>query len=368
MTSIASKVAQTSTVQEPQPPKVPKQKDAPLVPGVDLERGATGIAVLRLQRLLTRLGYENVPLNSKFDAATEKALKEFQERNKLETTGKYDDKVERVAKRRVKLLMNGLKQGKVAAPTRLSEQGAKGIRVSRLQRALQKLGYKPGNVDGRFTKETKAALMRFEKAYRLREDGKYDAQSRDMLAQALRGKKPPPPDMLGHDVPLYRQGDPRWGGRILGDDSTISSAGCALTSTAMVLSKLSGRKIDPGELDRYLDRNHGYAGDAIEWSTAARMIGGSAAAPGWSFGTVDANLKAGRPVVIGIDHKPGSGGGSNGTDHWITLVGKVQEHGKTFYIANDPLTGTRIRLEQRDGRLFGPRNYKSTGQLRTFSR
>ncbi len=169
-------------------------------------------------------------------------------------------------------------------------------------------------------------------------------------------------------TPLFRQGDAAWGGRILGDDSSIASAGCAMVSVAMALSKISGRTITPAQLDSHLDRNGGYVGDALVWGKAASIIGASASKPGWSVGTINRQIDAGRPVVIGVDYKRGSNGGSNGTDHWITITGRGTANGKAVYYANDPATGQQITLSLDGGRLVGgPKGYRSTGELVVFS-
>ncbi|WP_395812024.1 LysM peptidoglycan-binding domain-containing protein [Archangium minus] len=165
-------------------------------------------------------------------------------------------------------------------------------------------------------------------------------------------------------TPKFRQGDAQWGGRALGSGSSISAAGCAMTSTAMAISKISGKVINPGELDAYLDKNGGYSGNAINWNQAAKMAGLGAGKPGWSMGTINQQIDAGRPVVIGVDYKAGSNGGSNGTDHWVTVT---HRKGDTYY-ANDPATGEEIALKLQGNRLVGgPKGYKSTGELVTFS-
>ncbi|WP_224371572.1 glucosaminidase domain-containing protein [Hyalangium versicolor] len=169
-------------------------------------------------------------------------------------------------------------------------------------------------------------------------------------------------------TPLFRQGDAAWGGRIMGDDSTISAAGCAMTSTAMAISKISGKPINPGQLDQYLDKNGGYSGDGLNWGVAAKAAGLSAAKAGWNLDTINKQVDAGRPVVVGVDYKAGSNGGANGTDHWIAITGRGTENGKPVYYANDPATGGQITLRQDGDRLVGgPKSYKTTGQLVTFS-
>ncbi|WP_395806662.1 glucosaminidase domain-containing protein [Archangium minus] len=169
-------------------------------------------------------------------------------------------------------------------------------------------------------------------------------------------------------TPMYKQGDDQWGGRSLGTGSSISLAGCAMTSTAMAISKISGKAINPGELDAYLDRNKGYDGNGIMWDTAAKAAGLSASKQAWNLSTINNQIDAGRPVVVGVDYKAGSGGGRNGTDHWITITGRGTQNGKNVYFANDPSTGNQITLSEQNGRLVGgPKNYKTTGELVTFS-
>jgi predicted chitinase len=73
-------------------------------------------------------------------------------------------------------------------------------------------------------------------------------------------------------------------------------------------------------------------------------------------------------VVVGVDYHAGSNGGANGTDHWICITGRGRENGKPVYYANDPATGTQVTLRQVGNRLVGgPKNYKTTGELVTFS-
>ena len=165
-------------------------------------------------------------------------------------------------------------------------------------------------------------------------------------------------------TPIYRQGDAQWGGRVLGRNTSIAAAGCAMTSTAMAISKISGKTINPGELDAHLDKTGGYSGDGLIWGQAAKMAGLGATKPGWSEANINKQIDAGRPVVIGVDYKAGSNGGANGTDHWITVTGRKGD----TYFANDPATGKEISLKMQNGRLTGgPSNYKSTGELVTFT-
>ncbi|MDC0712219.1 glucosaminidase domain-containing protein [Stigmatella sp. ncwal1] len=169
-------------------------------------------------------------------------------------------------------------------------------------------------------------------------------------------------------TPLFKQGDAEWGKRTLGTSSSVGAAGCAMTATAMAVSKISGKTINPGQMDAWLDKNGGYSGNGLNWDKAAQMGGLHASSAAWNLDTINKQVDAGRPVVVGVDYKAGSNGGANGTDHWIAITGRGQEGGKPVYYANDPATGKQITLSQ-DGNTLkgGPQGYKTTGQLRTFS-
>ena len=171
-----------------------------------------------------------------------------------------------------------------------------------------------------------------------------------------------------NNVPLFNQGDGRWGGRALGSGSNIKTAGCAMTATSMAISKISGRPITPLQLDSYLDSHGGYRGDGLNWQVAARAAGLQATHTPWNLQSINRQLDNGRPVVVGVDYKPGSRGGANGTDHWITLTERGVYQGREVYFANDPNGGKRIMMgvSANDQLIGGPRNYKTTGQLVTF--
>lgn len=130
-------------------------------------------------------------------------------------------------------------------------------------------------------------------------------------------------------VPLYCQGDSRWGSRALGTGgNTIKSAGCAMCSVAMCLSKIAGYEITPTDLDSYLDSHSGYSGDNIYWDRAAKMIGKSAVSTGMSGnkGTIDSKLESGYPSVIAV-----RGGG-----HYVCVAGRSSDG---TYIIHDPGDG-----------------------------
>jgi hypothetical protein len=184
-------------------------------------------------------------------------------------------------------------------------------------------------------------------------------------------------------TPKYKQADyeagGNWGARLLGDAAeaprTIASRGCAMTSVAMALSKLSGETITPAVLDAFLDARQGYDGNAIKWGTAGKVTASPIEVTkktAWNLDTLNAELAAGRPVVLGVDYKTGNSGGSLGTDHWVCLT-RRDPNEPNRYFANDPATGAEISfLRQPDGRLkeeqqvVGRAKYKSSGEFVTF--
>jgi len=103
-------------------------------------------------------------------------------------------------------------------------------------------------------------------------------------------------------VPLYAQGDSKWGGEYMGrSGKTIRQIGCAMTSTTMALNKTSGKSFTPKDMNTYLNKNGGYtAGGCIYWGTAAGYVGKNYTGKGYSQKTVDGELNAGRPVVISV--------------------------------------------------------------------
>jgi hypothetical protein len=178
----------------------------------------------------------------------------------------------------------------------------------------------------------------------------------------------PSPSPLAPGVPRYGQMDPRWRDRILGVQDTIGQSGCAISSTAVALSVISGDPIDPGALDQFLDDHQGYVDDKVVWNVASRARGLSARKPDWDLGTIDRFLDAGHPVVIGVSYKEGSAGGADGTDHWVALIpGALGDRYLILDTANEEgsvheLACAGDALEGRGANGL----YRTTGQLVVF--
>lgn len=133
-------------------------------------------------------------------------------------------------------------------------------------------------------------------------------------------------------VPSFRQGDPRWREDPLGPtDGTIGAEGCAVSSTAMILSYY-GIDTDPQRLNSFLTEHEGYTPQGwIYWEKAAEL------APEkvrhiyedlGSYRVIDSNLLHGNPVIAKL-RLP------SGTTHFVVIAGKDGYD----YLTQDPGSG-----------------------------
>ncbi len=93
------------------------------------------------------------------------------------------------------------KQKKPAAPVKklkpkkpepeksVYQVGDKGWKIRQAQQYLQKLGFDPGETDGRFTKSTRRALRKFQKKYKLKETGNLDNATYEELKWQTEAKE-----------------------------------------------------------------------------------------------------------------------------------------------------------------------------------
>jgi hypothetical protein len=124
---------------------------------------------------------------------------------------------------------------------------------------------------------------------------------------------------------MYKQCDGRWANQQLGTCSdTICSAGCAMTSVAMMLATKGAGK-DPSSLDSWLTQNGGYSsGCLINWASVDRL--GYTKYQGKespSESEICNGLAAGHGLIANV-HNGG---------HWVLLTGCAG--GDVFYV-NDP--------------------------------
>ena len=67
--------------------------------------------------------------------------------------------------------------------------GDKGWKIKQAQQYLQKLGFEPGETDGRFTKATRKAIRKFQKKYKLKETGNLDNATYEELKWQAEAKE-----------------------------------------------------------------------------------------------------------------------------------------------------------------------------------
>lgn len=124
----------------------------------------------------------------------------------------------------------------------------------------------------------------------------------------------------------YSQCDANWAKQRLGfcDGYTICSAGCAMTSAAMLLST-KGINVNPGSLDEWLGDNGGYwDGCDIIWSTIDKF--GVTAFQGLET--------AAEPEICnGLSQGHGIIANVNNGGHWVLLTGCL---GNGVFSVNDP--------------------------------
>ena len=124
---------------------------------------------------------------------------------------------------------------------------------------------------------------------------------------------------------LYKQCDSKWANEKLGTCSqTICSAGCAMSSVAMIL-QTKGCNKTPSTLNTWLKGNGGYAnGCEIYWGKADAL--GCTKYQSMETSTesqICSGLSAGHGIVANV----------NGGGHWVLLTGCK---GNGVYTVNDP--------------------------------
>ncbi len=149
----------------------PKPTATPnLIKDYYLRKGDSGKRVETLQRRLIELGWLGGKVTGEFDAATEAAVRAFQEKTK----GIWTDGIAGPDTLRA-LYSNSAARSKSPAATNSAETleyGSEGAAVTKLQKRLQDLGYLAGSADGKFGVATQAAVIAFQKNNNLTADGK----------------------------------------------------------------------------------------------------------------------------------------------------------------------------------------------------
>ena len=131
----------------------------------------------------------------------------------------------------------------------------------------------------------------------------------------------------------YRQNDDRWSSYKIGNYSTIGLYGCLLTSLTMVADYYGGN-YTPVTAAQNSSFVHGGYYDGSLLSTSIVSDGGSQSI---NWDTVDSELAAGHPVIVGVSLGIDMGN-SYGVSHFVVIKSKI---GPGKYAMHDPLGENR---------------------------
>lgn len=149
-----------------------------------LTLGSEGAAVRALQGALIELGFLKGAVDGKYGKATEQAVRDYQEKNKLTVSGTADA-VSQQKLFEAKPLNRAGRATEVktlsAVPGQILRPGDRGDWISDLQKNLQTLGFYKGKIDGIFGRGTELAVRAFQKKAGLRQDGKVGSRTMQAL-------------------------------------------------------------------------------------------------------------------------------------------------------------------------------------------
>lgn len=160
--------AKVMTTPTPRPTLAPEATMPPVTKDnvVVLRLGASGDAVLYLQKRLTELGYYTARMDGNYLSDDMAAVQTFQELNRLDADGIAGYETQ------VKLYSNSA-VGPDGINTTLAtlRRGDSGTAVKEMQQRLIELGYLTSSADGRYGTQTAEAVVSFQKANDLARDG-----------------------------------------------------------------------------------------------------------------------------------------------------------------------------------------------------
>ena len=123
-----------------------------------LKKGSNDPAVRDLQEALKALGYDPGPVDGSFGAATESAVKKFQEAREIAADGVVG-----------RVTWINIDEADQSHP--ILSVGSAGLPVRRLQSRMSAVGFDTGGVDGRFGAKTQVAVKKLQQDFALTIDG-----------------------------------------------------------------------------------------------------------------------------------------------------------------------------------------------------
>ena len=155
------------------PVSTPTPTTTPLTPEnvIVIRAGSMGEVVRRLQARLQELGYYTSRLDGVYLTDDIEAVRAFQSANGLKVDGKagYETQSALYSDSAIRGNAN-VTSGETALVNTL-RYGSEGAEVTTLQNRLIALGYLAGSADGKFGRDTKSAVIAFQKANGLSADG-----------------------------------------------------------------------------------------------------------------------------------------------------------------------------------------------------
>lgn len=208
--------------------------------------------------------------------------------------------------------------------------------VSALQKLLGGL-----DVDGKFGRKTKAAVVAYQSSTGLDADGICGPKTWTALLTGAVSL-----DVVNEQPVNYKQYDSRWGSIVYtscgNSNQTIKNSGCGTTSVAMIIATWWDKSVTPKETSAeavkkgYRTKNSGT--DAGYFRYVAEKYGASKYAATSSWATAEACVRAGGLVIVNVGKSIWTSGG-----HYL-LLWKVSND--TVYI-NDPASAKAERAKNK---------------------
>lgn len=147
--------------------------------------------------------------------------------------------------------------------------------------------------------------------------------------------------------PYVKQGAPPHGPMTLGDGKrTIGQAGCLLSCLVMAARALTpNRKLTVLGAQGLIDDASGFIGSALKVPVACKALGMRMdERASLRLDALEMDLAEGRPVIVGVDYKPGASSGFSDSDHFVLAI--EVDAGRLHFI--DPATGALDAMDLRE--------------------
>jgi peptidoglycan hydrolase-like protein with peptidoglycan-binding domain len=181
-----------------EPTSKPTTKPADDKPAALLSRGDTGTKVRELQHRLLQLDWYSGVITGRYQAATVKGVKGFQDKRKIKVTGAVDQRTWTTLVKMTRKPTHAELHNKLVPGPAILKQGSSGDRVRDLQARLRQIAWYSGNVTGVYGSVTVASVRGFQAKRVIPVTGVVDQRTLDRLRGMTRT---PTSDELHNRVP-----------------------------------------------------------------------------------------------------------------------------------------------------------------------